>query len=57
MDSGAELSRAMSFRKKRKLDIEERSEQRAIIMVVINVLLNFSLRLPELFVILTMLSV
>jgi hypothetical protein len=41
----------MSFRKKRKLDIEERTEQRAIIMVVINALLNFFLRLPELFVI------
>jgi hypothetical protein len=42
---------SLSFRKKRKLDMEERTEQRAIIMVVINALLNFFLRLPELFVI------
>jgi hypothetical protein len=43
-----------SFRKKRKLDIEARTEQRTIIMVVINAVLNFFLRLPELFVLFTL---
>jgi hypothetical protein len=48
------LTESMSFRKKRKLDIEDRAEQRAISMVVINALLNFFLRLPELFVLFTL---
>jgi hypothetical protein len=40
----------ISFRKRRKQEIEERAEQRAIIMVVINALINLLFRLPELFV-------
>jgi hypothetical protein len=46
--SGANLV-PVSFRKLRKQEIEEKTEQRAIIMVVINALLNFFFRLPELF--------
>jgi hypothetical protein len=44
-------SAPLSFRRKRKMDIEERSEHRAVSMVLINALLNFSLRSPELLVI------
>jgi hypothetical protein len=39
----------VSFRKFRKQEMEKKSEQRAIIMVVFNALINFFLRLPELF--------
>jgi hypothetical protein len=39
----------ISFRKLRKQEMEEKSEQRAIIMVVVNAFINFFLRLPELF--------
>jgi hypothetical protein len=39
----------ISFRKRRKQEIEEHTEQRAILMVVINALVNFFFRLPELF--------
>jgi hypothetical protein len=39
----------ISFRKRRKHEIEEKTEQRAILMVVINALINFFFRLPELF--------
>jgi hypothetical protein len=39
----------ISFRKKRKQDIEEGAERRAIVMVAVNAVLNFVLRLPELF--------
>jgi hypothetical protein len=42
-------STAFTFRRRRKQEIEERTEQRAIIMVVINALVNFFFRLPELF--------
>jgi hypothetical protein len=38
----------MSFRKRRKLNIEETAEQRAITMVCVNASINFFLRLPEL---------
>jgi hypothetical protein len=38
----------VSFRRMRKQEIEAKTEQRAIIMVVVNATLNFSLRLPEL---------
>jgi hypothetical protein len=40
---------ATPFRKRRKQEIEDRTEQRAFLMVVINTLINFILRLPELF--------
>jgi hypothetical protein len=39
----------LSFRKRRKQEVEGRVEERAIIMVVINALISFFLRLPELF--------
>ena len=38
------------FRKRRKQEIEERTEQPAILMVVLNAITNFSLRIPELLV-------
>jgi hypothetical protein len=38
----------MSFRKQRKHHIEEKTERRTIIMVAMNAVLNFILRLPEL---------
>jgi hypothetical protein len=41
----------VSFRKSRKQQIEDGTEGRAILMVVINALFNFILRLPELFVV------
>jgi hypothetical protein len=50
--SSASSITPMSFRRRRKLEIEERSEQRAIIMVVINTIVNFWFRLPELFLLL-----
>jgi hypothetical protein len=40
---------SVSFRRKRKQDVEKRTEQRAIVMVILNAILNFFLRLPELF--------
>jgi hypothetical protein len=40
-----------SFRKSRKQQIEDGTEGRAILMVVVNALFNFFLRLPELFVV------
>jgi hypothetical protein len=43
----------ISFRRKRKHQIEESAEGRAILMVVFNCALNFILRLPELFFIFT----
>jgi hypothetical protein len=43
------LNARTTFRRRRKQDIEKKAEQRAIAMVVINALLNFFLRLPELF--------
>jgi Fe2+ transport system protein B len=43
------LMARMSFRKLRKQEMEAKSEQRAIIMVIINAFINFFLRLPELF--------
>jgi hypothetical protein len=43
----------ISFRKKRKLEIEDRSEERAVLMVVVNALFSFFLRLPELLVVLS----
>jgi hypothetical protein len=42
---------SISFRKRRKQEIEERTEQRAILMVVINAIINLLFRLPELFVV------
>jgi hypothetical protein len=41
----------LSFRKRRKQEIEDRSEQRAVLMVVINALVTFFFRVPELFVV------
>jgi hypothetical protein len=38
----------LTFRKIRKKEIDERSEQRAVIMVVVNALINLFFRLPEL---------
>jgi hypothetical protein len=45
------LSVGTSFRKSRKQRVEAGTERRAILMVVISALLNFLLRLPELFVV------
>jgi hypothetical protein len=45
------INAPLSFRRKRKLDIEERTENRATSMVLINAMLNFFLRIPELSVI------
>jgi hypothetical protein len=38
----------VSFRKRRKRELEERAEQRALIMVLLNAFINFFFRLPEL---------
>jgi hypothetical protein len=47
-----QLSRqSASFRKMRKQHIEEGTERRAVAMVVINAIVNFILRLPELFLV------
>jgi hypothetical protein len=48
----AVFSAPTSFRKRRKREIEEGAERRAIIMVVMNALINFLFRLPELLVLL-----
>jgi hypothetical protein len=46
----------LSFRKRRKKEMEDRTEQRAIIMVVFNALINFFFRLPELIFMFTLIS-
>jgi hypothetical protein len=38
----------LSFRKKRRQQIEETTEQRTVLMVVLNALINFFFRIPEL---------
>jgi hypothetical protein len=47
--AAAAAGNEVSFRRRRKQEIEERSEERAVAMVVINAIFNFLLRLPELF--------
>jgi hypothetical protein len=44
----ASITTLVSFRKKRKQEMEDRTEQRAITMVVLNAFINFFFRLPEL---------
>jgi hypothetical protein len=43
----------LSFRKRRKQEIEDRTEQRAVIMVIMNALINIFFRLPEIFLTVT----
>jgi hypothetical protein len=42
------IAPVVSFRKRRKQQMEETTEQRTVLMVVLNALINFFLRLPEL---------
>jgi hypothetical protein len=48
--STADIFHPVSFRRKRKQEIEEKTEQRAIIMVVVNACINLFFRLSELLV-------
>jgi hypothetical protein len=46
--SSTAVAPVVSFRKRRRQEMEDRTEQRAILMVVFNALINFFFRLPEL---------